>query len=981
MTGNNFQNQTSFSAGEIAPDLYGGVDHDFYPIGLRTCRNFILQKYGGASNRPGSLLVSEAKDSSKKVRLIPFAFNELQTYALEFGNQTMRVVKNGGEVLETAFTRTITAITQATQGVVTSAAHGFSNGDDVDLFGIVGMIQLDGRTVRISDVTTNTFKMKDFQGNYINTTAYAAYVSGGTAARVYTVITPWLDTDLFNLNYAQNKDVITVVHPSYMIQDITRTAHDAWTVGPFNIQNGPFKDINITTTTIYASAVSGVGITLTASTSIFTANDVGTLFYLEQSPTDLTATWEVQKGVNQSEIRRAGFNYYQAPTSGAMAKTITAITAASPGVVTSAAHGLTNGQVIYLTAIVGMTQLNNTFFKVAAATANTFQLQTLGGNDVVTSSYTAYVSGGTATTAWATGTVEPDHLEGTQTDGTPGVPWTYLHSGFGIVSITAQAGTTATATVVSRLPDNVIGAGGATLNWSKAAFSITEGYPAAVAYHKQRLMFGGTTNNPNTIWMSGIGLRTNFGVSKPILDDDAITLPLDTDEVNAVRHLISLKALVALTSSSEQVIAGANGAIAATTPPNADVQGKTGANKMKPIIIGNTALYTEDTNDVVRSLQYQFATDSFTGIDLTARSPHLFRNRSIVDWAYQKRPFSCVWTIMSDGAMLGFTFMDEQKVYAWSRHDTDGLYESVCSIREGNETAVYQVVNRTVNGTSRRYTERHASRIYTSILDAFFVDCGLTYDGRNTSATTITVSGGTLWDNPEVLTLTASAAIFLNTDINNQITFTLGNEVFRLTINGYSSPTVVTAVPTRALPVAYQNVARTDWTFARLTFYNFNHLEGKPAAVLADGSVQYGLTVTNGMVTLPRPGGVVHIGLGYTSDLETLDISNPGGQLKAKSVNIPRVFVTAQESRGLYAATNGYNDDSSVKDTNFFVEVKPLARNPNDGYDTAIPLKTGVFEVLTNTSWSNKGRIGLRQTDPLPITINAITMEAPVGYP
>ena len=976
-----FLSQTSFAAGEISPDLYGGVDHDYYLIGLRTCRNFIVKKYGGVCNRMGTHFIAESKDSAHKTRVINFQFNEIQTYALELGHQYMRVIKDAGQVLETAATKNITGITQASQGVVTSNSHGFSNGEDVYLSGIKGMVELNGRTVRISDSATNTFKMKDFQGNYINTSGYGAYSSSGTAARVYTVVTPWTEDVLFDLNFAQNKDTITIVHPTYAPRDVTRSNHDAWTVSTFAPEKGPFQDVNTTATTMYVSAASGTGITITASTSVFTSDDVGTLIYIEQDPDDSTKTWEVQKGIRQSEIRRAGFNYYQAPTSGSVSKNISAITAASPGVVTtSTTHGFVNDQVVYLSSIAGMTELNGNFYKVVVKTTTTFSLKTLGGTDVSTSGFTAYTSGGTVETAWATGTQKPDHLEGTITDGDPGVPWTFLHAGFGIAKITAQAGTTATADVQARFPDNLVGSGNPTTNWAKAAWSAAQGYPAAVTYHKSRMWFGGSTYQPNTIWASGVRLRANFGQSNPILADEGFTLPLDTDEVNAVRHLVNLKRLIALTSSSEISIQGDGGKIDATNPPATDLEGKNGSSKVRPIIIGSTAIYVEDTGDIVHSLQYDFTSDSFSGLDLTARSPHLFKKRQIKDWAYQRRPLSVVWTVMTDGALLGFTMMQEQKVYAWHRHDTDGLFESVCSIREGNETAVYFVVKRTINGTDRRYIERFASRDFDDIEDAYFVDCGLTYDGRNTGSTTITITGGTTWDSPEELTLTASASIFVATDVGNQIQFKddAAGMMYKLDITAYTSGTVVTAIPVSALPVGYQGVARTDWRFARVTFTNFNHLEGEAVSVLADGNYIPDLSVSNGKVTLPLPGAVVHIGQGYVSDLETLDIAAPsqGGQLKAKTVNIPRVFVTAQETRGLFTATNGYDEDGDVIDDRF---TEAAERELEDGYGT-MKARNRVYEVDTNTEWSNRGRICIRETYPLPITINAITMEVPVGY-
>ncbi|EPY03488.1 phage protein [Magnetospirillum fulvum] len=91
--------QPSFTGGEVAPSLYARTDINKYAVGLRTCRNFFLHAHGGASTRPGFQFVAEVKDSSKKVRLIPFRFNLNQQYVLEFGTSYMRVIKDGGHVM------------------------------------------------------------------------------------------------------------------------------------------------------------------------------------------------------------------------------------------------------------------------------------------------------------------------------------------------------------------------------------------------------------------------------------------------------------------------------------------------------------------------------------------------------------------------------------------------------------------------------------------------------------------------------------------------------------------------------------------------------------------------------------------------------------------------------------------------------------------------------------------------------------------
>src|SRR6187549_1206742 len=113
--------QPSFAAGELSPALFSRTDLAKYRIGVRTMLNWYVHPQGGTSNCPGTAWVGEALDSGDAGRLIGFQFSTVQTYALEFGDQKMRVIKDGGYVLETA--KAITAITQANPGSVTSTAH------------------------------------------------------------------------------------------------------------------------------------------------------------------------------------------------------------------------------------------------------------------------------------------------------------------------------------------------------------------------------------------------------------------------------------------------------------------------------------------------------------------------------------------------------------------------------------------------------------------------------------------------------------------------------------------------------------------------------------------------------------------------------------------------------------------------------------------------------------------------------------------
>ena len=124
---------SSFTGGELSPKLEGRVGLQKYREGLSELTNFVVLPQGGVTRRPGTEYLGEVKDSDDITRLIPFQFKTSDTYILEFGDQIMRVYRSGQQIL-TGSAKTLTAITKANPGVLTtSTSHGFSNGDEIFL--------------------------------------------------------------------------------------------------------------------------------------------------------------------------------------------------------------------------------------------------------------------------------------------------------------------------------------------------------------------------------------------------------------------------------------------------------------------------------------------------------------------------------------------------------------------------------------------------------------------------------------------------------------------------------------------------------------------------------------------------------------------------------------------------------------------------------------------------------------------------------
>ena len=303
---------TNFTAGELSNDLYGRVDITKYNNGAATLENFIAQPHGGALRRSGTKFVKEVKDSSAVTRLFPFEFSTTQAYVIEFGNLYCRFYKDQGAILES--NTTISGATVADPVVITDTSHGYADGDEVFIGAVGGMTELNGKYYLVSNKTTNTFELQDVDGANIDGSAYTAYTSGGTAARVYTLTTSFLTADLPALQFAQSADVLYISHPSYVPKKMTRTAHTAWTIADIAFEDGPYLDQNVETTTLTPGATTGAGVTVTASsvTGIndgdgFQTTDVGRLMAIGHQATE----WAASTVYAVADIVRNSGNVYK----------------------------------------------------------------------------------------------------------------------------------------------------------------------------------------------------------------------------------------------------------------------------------------------------------------------------------------------------------------------------------------------------------------------------------------------------------------------------------------------------------------------------------------------------------------------------------------------------------------------------------------------------------------------------------------------
>ncbi len=499
-------------------------------------------------------------------------------------------------------------------------------------------------------------------------------------------------------------------------------------------------------------------------------------------------------------------------------------------------------------------------------------------------------------------------------------------------------------------------------------------FPRAVSYYQQRLAYASTLNKPQTLWFSKTGVFMNFGYSTPQKDDDAITWTMASNEVNTIMHLLPLKSLLPFTDGAEWLIQGSAAGFTAKTI-NGGAESYNGIGQLRPLLIGSSAVYAQERGREITAFGYSLQADGFSGSTISILSPHLIEDFSLVDWDYQKIPYHVIWAARSDGALVNCTYIPEQDVNGWSHQHTDGKYLSVCSVPEGRDDSVYVCVERAINGVTKRYIELFANRILeryngTAIISkAHFVDCGLTYNGTNTAATTLTISGGPTWQSPEVLTVTASASIFAAGDVGDMLQYvsTPIAEPFRFKILTYISPTVVQVQPMGVVPEEIRALPFTLWAFARDTFTGLSHLEGKVVSVLADGNVAPQQIVTSGAISIPDLSAIVHIGLPYRSIGETLSINIAGQEtLLDKGVQVSSVALLVKDTRG---GKVGTKEDA-------LFEMKQ--RETSDNYGSIAPIN-GLAEVSISDTWENTGRFLMVQDDPLPMNVIAAIPRTQAG--
>lgn len=320
----------------------------------------------------------------------------------------------------------------------------------------------------------------------------------------------------------------------------------------------------------------------------------------------------------------------------------------------------------------------------------------------------------------ASGEVDPDsELRLRITDGTSeaasgaSVP-RFVLEGFdarvnGLVKITGVGSlnpdgkaTTATVDVVSGLFSTA-----ATALWTEGAWSGVKGYPRTVALHGQRLWFGGTRTEALRLWGSVVNDYENF--RRTSLDDAGVSFVPAAQQSNQLQWLMSHGTdLVFGTNGDEWTIAGGvdDGPI---TPTSVKVQRRSGygSNYLPALLLGEVIVFVQRGGQKLRQVAPRADGVVWSAADLTVLAEHVARG-GVRQFAQMNFPSSILWAVTNDGKLLGMTFEQEQNVFGWHVHETDGSVESVAVVYGAESDEVWLQVLR--NG------KRRIERLDTAVL-------------------------------------------------------------------------------------------------------------------------------------------------------------------------------------------------------------------------------------------------------------------------
>jgi hypothetical protein len=532
---------------------------------------------------------------------------------------------------------------------------------------------------------------------------------------------------------------------------------------------------------------------------------------------------------------------------------------------------------------------------------------------------------------------------------------------------------------------------------SAAAPFLSAGtYPGAVGFYDRRLFYGGSTNEPNTLFVSNAGNLDDFtlqidlspgakpeaneGIEYQIYGAAKIEWLAGTDKFLTIG---ATNDVLFATSGIDNIVTPSSLAIKPTN--------SYGVDDVNPIGRGSLLYYLQGDKSTMRSFEYSLEQDRYVPVNRNEISEHL-TYEGISQFDYVEGSNDILWAVREDGKLVGMTTSSTESISGWHLHSTDGDFKSVCSqTRPHDDGQLWACVKRTINGVDRYNVEYMADTIVYPMREDFFtgdeaadkaafaratyeaqkqyvyLDSAVTYDG-SVFATQAVTPGATTGTG---IVFTAAGSVFTADMVGSEIIrkSVTGYETGVALITAYSSPTSVTCTIVEAFN-SVTAIPAGEWYITTNAVGGLMHLEGKTVSVVADGGQHPQVVVTGGVVTLERQASVFHIGLPYTGEVETNELEGGGttGVSQTKPKSLYEVGLRFLNSMYVRYGTNRYRlNQIEARTANMQMDRPPL---PFTG-DIKVKYTNETVDARDGT-WSKSKRVIFVQDVPFPCYIQLV---------
>ena len=952
--------QTNFSGGELGPLVEGRVDAERHGTGVEICQNYIPTLEGPLVRLPGTKRVASVKDPSKPPRFIPFKYSNTEQYILEFGERYIRFFTDGGQVITSGTSYTVTGAT------FLGNPYGYNFGSPSIAYGQAPFSgSRSNRNAKSLEIDSSISTELQFS---------SSKVSGS----ILEIPTLYDHNMIQNIGFTQKGDTLWLMHSSMPTYTLQRFTPQDWDLKYFQTKDGPYLPLNT-----YLK----LGDSLRLGFTVWWRPD--------RKPTGSKS----YEGFNLTLTTHSSVKIANVVNNNGLLE-----------VRTSGAHGFGNHDKIWINGVVGTTGANNgSSFVGEFSTEARTQDSSVWEVNVISSTSLLLVNSiynsGITIPYVGSGQMWPALFNPQDAGRNIGlyVGGQRYYGYLGMASSILEPSITylhpIQANVALDIDSETIPLGSTVISvWQLGTYNRHNGWPASGSFNQNRLFFAGIPGVPTEFNGSRTGEYSNFNVnlasSLSVIDTNALQFSLVSESQDLLQWVKSGNQGLYFGSDSVEFLVSPSKDGQALTPTNInnEVVGNYGSANINPVRFGDSIIYVQSSKRKIRELRFFANLQSHKSTQINQLSDHIALPQ-ISGLATQKEPLPMVWGYKTDGGLISMSYSrdDSQIISGWASHELGGRSDSSGSVPKiksietirdstGTYDQLWMAVQRFTNGTSdvvveymvEPYRHRDPSQKQR---DAFYVHCGATYDSSlvisniTTGSALITVTNHGLSRNDlvlidDVIGLNSSLininGVIVNSNLVNAKVFVVGSTTTNnFFLQDFNSSIIVTK--TYSPYFSGGKARKLVSSIGGLGYYTNEELD-----VLADGGYQGKITVASGgILTLKVPAAVVHVGYGYKSRVKTL-VMDKGSATGSAVGQMRKTYQTAFRLKDVGDFSYGGVDFNNLHSANF-------GNGDEQMLDSAIPLYTGIYRDGIEQDVSFYGQVYFEQSSPLPGMIQSIT--------